>query len=81
MLAARATVEVQGREGSRPIPIDGFFEGPFTTVLKPTEIVTSVLVPDPGPRAGGAYSKLERKVGDFATAGSREALRSVGMAG
>jgi carbon-monoxide dehydrogenase medium subunit len=25
-------------------------------------------VPDPGPRAGGSYFKLERKVGDFATA-------------
>ena len=25
-------------------------------------------VPDPGPRAGGTYLKLERKVGDFATA-------------
>jgi carbon-monoxide dehydrogenase medium subunit len=29
--------------------------------------VTSVRVPDPGPRAGGTYLKLERKVGDYAT--------------
>jgi carbon-monoxide dehydrogenase medium subunit len=69
MLAVRATVEVQGPQGKRSIPIDQFFQGPFTTALEPTEIVTSVLVPDPGARAGGAYSKLERKVGDFATAG------------
>jgi carbon-monoxide dehydrogenase medium subunit len=69
MLAVRATVEVQGPEGKRSIPIDQFFQGPFTTVLEPTEIVTSVLVPDPGARAGGAYSKLERKIGDFATVG------------
>jgi carbon-monoxide dehydrogenase medium subunit len=69
MLAVRATVEVQGPRGKRSIPIDQFFQGPFTTVLEPTEIITSVVVPDPGPRAGGAYSKLERKVGDFATAG------------
>jgi carbon-monoxide dehydrogenase medium subunit len=69
MLAVRATVEVQGPRGKRSIPIDQFFQGPFTTVLEPTEIITSVVVPDPGLRAGGAYSKLERKVGDFATAG------------
>jgi len=32
-------------------------------------VVTAVRVPDPGPRTGGAYLKLERKVGDFASAG------------
>jgi carbon-monoxide dehydrogenase medium subunit len=69
MLAVRATVEVRGTDGARSIPIDQFFQGPFTTALEPTEIVTSVLVPDSGTRAGGAYSKLERKIGDFATAG------------
>ena len=39
------------------------------TTLEPNEIVTGVRVPDPGPRAGGTYLKLERKVGDFATVG------------
>ena len=53
----------------RTLALSGFFQGPFTTVLEPTEIVTEVRVPDPGPHAGGAYLKLERKVGDFATAG------------
>ena len=42
--------------------------GPFTTTLAPNEILTEVRVPDPGPRAGGTYLKLERKVGDYATA-------------
>ena len=32
-------------------------------------MITEVRVPDPGPRAGGTYLKLERKVGDFATVG------------
>src|SRR5205085_10626486 len=49
--------------------IDAFFLGPFTSALEPTELVTEVRVPAPGPRAGGAYAKLERKVGDFATVG------------
>jgi carbon-monoxide dehydrogenase medium subunit len=69
MLAMGASVEVQGPRGSRSIPIADFFQGPFTTALAPAEIVTSLLVPDPGERAGGAYLKLERKVGDFATVG------------
>ena len=70
MLAVRAEIVVRGSNGNtRTIPIDEFFEGPFTTVLEPTEILTEVRIPDPGARAGGTYLKLERKVGDFATVG------------
>jgi carbon-monoxide dehydrogenase medium subunit len=32
-------------------------------------IVSEIRIPTPPPRSGGAYLKLERKVGDFATAG------------
>jgi aerobic carbon-monoxide dehydrogenase medium subunit len=70
MLAVRAEIVVRGSNGNtRTIPIDEFFEGPFTTALEPTEILTEVRIPDPGARAGGTYLKLERKVGDFATVG------------
>ena len=69
MLAMRAEITAQTSNGSRTIPIDEFFQGPFTTVLEPTEILTEVRVPDAGTRAGGSYLKLERKVGDFATVG------------
>jgi carbon-monoxide dehydrogenase medium subunit len=69
MLAVRAEVVARGPDGERTIPIDDFFLGPFTTALEPTEIVTEVRVPDPGPQAAGTYLKLERKVGDFATVG------------
>jgi carbon-monoxide dehydrogenase medium subunit len=48
---------------------DGFFVGPFTTALKPEEVVTEVRIPVRKGRSGGAYLKLERKVGDFATVG------------
>ncbi|PYO31545.1 MAG: carbon monoxide dehydrogenase, partial [Candidatus Rokuibacteriota bacterium] len=45
-----------------------FFTGPFATDLKADEILVEIRVPGPGRRSGGAYLKLERKVGDFATA-------------
>lgn len=69
MLAMRAEIVAQSSGGTRTIPAEQFFEGPFTTALQPTEILTHVRIPDPGARAGGTYLKLERKVGDFATVG------------
>ena len=68
MLAVRGELVAQSAEGDRTIPIDDFFHGPFMTSLRPNEIVTEVRVPAAG-RAGGTYLKLERRVGDFATAG------------
>lgn len=69
MLAVRGELVARSGEGERTIPIDELMLGPFMTTLQPGEIVTEVRVPDPGERAGGTYLKLERKVGDFATAG------------
>ncbi len=68
MLAARASVVARGPSGERTIPIEELFTGPFSTTLSSDEVVTEVRVPDPGPRTGGTYLKLERKVGDFASA-------------
>jgi len=68
MLALRAEVVATGPKGARTIPIDKFFVGLFSTALAPDEILTEVRVPQAQPRSGGAYMKLERKVGDFATA-------------
>jgi carbon-monoxide dehydrogenase medium subunit len=69
LMAAGAQLEVVSSGGTRTIPLDELFQGPFTTSLAPNEIATAVQVPDPGGRAGGTYLKLERKVGDFATVG------------
>jgi carbon-monoxide dehydrogenase medium subunit len=68
MLALGAEVVAVGRKGERRIPVASFFTGPFTTALGAGEILVEVRVPVPPPRSGGAYLKLERKVGDFATA-------------
>jgi len=69
MIATGAQIVTKGPNGGRDIPAADFFQGPFTTALEPTEVITEISVPDPGPRAGGTYLKLERKVGDFATVG------------
>ena len=68
MLALEAEVVARGPGGERTIPITGFFTGLFATALAPAEILTEIRIPIPPPRSGGAYVKLERKVGDFATA-------------
>jgi len=68
MLALGAEVVAIGTKGERRIAIGSFFTGPFATSLKPDEILVEIRVPLPAARSGGAYLKLERKVGDFATA-------------
>src|SRR4029453_9159260 len=68
MLALGADVTATGPKGQRTIKIGEFFTGIFTTALAPDEILTEIRIPIPPPRSGGAYVKMERKVGDFATA-------------
>ena len=70
MLALGAEVVATGPKGARTIPIAQFFTGLFTTALQPTEVLTEIRIPAPPAGSGGAYLKLERKVGDFATAGA-----------
>ena len=67
MLALGAELVARSASGERVIPVAGFFQDPFTTTLKPDEIVTAIRIPISSGPAGGAYNKLERKVGDFAT--------------
>ena len=68
MIALGAQVVATGSKGERVIPIESFFVSLFATALNPDEILTEIRVPIPPARSGGAYFKLERKVGDFATA-------------
>lgn len=69
MLALGASVVAAGPDGERVIPIDQFFVGLYQTALQEGEILQEILIPRPPARGGGAYLKLERKVGDFAIAG------------
>ena len=68
MLALGGEVVATGPKGTRKIPLSGFFTGVFTTTLASDEILTEIRIPTPPARSGGAYLKVERKVGDFAAA-------------
>jgi carbon-monoxide dehydrogenase medium subunit len=67
-LAARAEVVVRGAKGERGVPIDEFLVDSFTTAVGEGEMALAVRFPAPDDRTAGSYQKVERKVGDFATA-------------
>jgi len=66
MLAYDAEVVAVGPNGTRTIAIDDFFTGLFESALEENEILTEIRIPTPGANSGGAYQKIERKVGDYA---------------
>jgi len=68
LLATGAEVIARGSSGERAIPITEFIVDFFGNALADDEMVTAVHIPVPSGRAGGSYQKLERKVGDYATA-------------
>jgi aerobic carbon-monoxide dehydrogenase medium subunit len=67
-LAGRAQLVLRSKSGERTVAIDDFIVDSFTTAVKDSEMVTEVRFPSPDATTRGAYHKLERKVGDFATA-------------
>jgi len=78
MLAYNAEIIALGPAGTRVIPIDDFFTGLFENALDENEILTQIRLPRPGPNSGGAYIKVERKVGDYAISAVAVQLTMVG---
>ncbi len=68
ILASRAEMRVRGARSERIVKSDDFFLDTFASAVKPNELLVEVRVPI-HPESGGAYAKLERKAGDFATVG------------
>jgi carbon-monoxide dehydrogenase medium subunit len=62
-------VVAQGTNGRRTIPITDFVIGPFQNTLADDEIAVEAVIPAAQGALAGGYLKLERRVGDFATAG------------
>lgn len=74
MLALRAEIVATGPDGQRVIPIEEFFVDFMATALRQDEILVEIRIPIPEPGSGGAYFKLERKVGDYAVVGAAAQL-------
>jgi carbon-monoxide dehydrogenase medium subunit len=68
MLAYGAQIVARGAKGMRTIKIDDFFVGLFESSLAKGELLVEIRIPKPVAGSGGAYLKIERKVGDYAVA-------------
>jgi len=69
MLAYGASIIARGPKGTRTIAIDDFFVGLFESKLEKNEVLQEIRIPKPVANGGGAYLKVERKVGDYAVSG------------
>ena len=78
LLALGAEIVAASRTGLRAVPVTEFVTGPFQNVLRPGEIAVAARLPVPTGTPFGRYLKLERRVGDFATAGVAVALELAG---
>jgi len=68
VLASRGIIIIGGKTGSRRVPIDEFLIDSYATAVGDGEMAVGVELPVPDDRTAGSYQKVERKVGDFATA-------------
>jgi carbon-monoxide dehydrogenase medium subunit len=68
LLVYEARVELQGRGGTREIPLSDFFSGPGQTCLEPDEILTTVIVPHPARTARSIFLRKGRVTMDLAVA-------------
>jgi CO/xanthine dehydrogenase FAD-binding subunit len=67
-LALGATFTATSKSETRAIAADDFFQGHFTTALRPDEILTAIRVPATEVRGHG-FEELARRPGDFALGG------------
>ncbi len=70
MLALDATLVLQGPDGERQAPANGFFLGTYWNDLQEHEILVELRIPAIKPGVGHGYHKLKRKTGDYAVAAS-----------
>lgn len=68
-LALGASVEARSLRGSRRIPLDAFYESPYSNALEPDEMVTAIHYPAQQPGARILFREVARRPGDFALVG------------
>jgi CO/xanthine dehydrogenase FAD-binding subunit len=69
LLALGAQAHVRRGDDERVIPFDAFFVDFMTTALGPTDLLTHISVPTPGPRSAGAYEVFRLRALDYPTVG------------
>ena len=65
--ALRATMVIRSSSGTRTVAAREFHDGPYQTMVGPSEILVEIRVPI-RPGSGSAYEKVERRAGDWAIA-------------
>jgi carbon-monoxide dehydrogenase medium subunit len=71
--ALHAIAVIEGDGGRREVPTREFHTGPYQTVVGDAEVLVEIRVPI-RPGGGSAYTKVERRVGDWAVAAAGAAL-------
>jgi len=71
--AVGAVAVIQGADGTREVPVREFHTGPYQTVVGDAELLVEIRVPI-RPGGGGAYVKVERRVGDWSVTAAGAAL-------
>ena len=70
LLAFGATMRLRSREGTREVPVEEFFLGPFTTALAEEELLISIRVPQPAQGEGSAYAAIKDPASGYPLAGA-----------
>jgi carbon-monoxide dehydrogenase medium subunit len=70
LLALDAELVLRSASGERTVPVNGFFEGPFTTGIRPDELLTEIRLPGPRDDAGSAYVVLQNPASGYAIVGA-----------
>jgi len=73
-VALGANIEVRSVRGTRIIPADQFYVGPYLTVLEPDELVTGLIYPDWPKGHITVFREVAQRPGDFALVGLVGAL-------
>jgi len=68
-VALGASIEAHSKRGSRRIPAEEFYVGPYSTVLEPDELVTAIHFPDWPADSVKLFREVTRRPGDFALVG------------
>ena len=68
-----ASCVIRGRAGERLVTMEDFHRGPYETAVGSAEILTEIRLPVRG-NAGSAYTKVDRRAGDWAVVAAGAAV-------